>query len=115
MLQPFVSSITGCARCDGDGHADVAWRPLAHPVVDSDGTEWTHWALCPTNGEPILMLNRPHQQQSPIERYRHFIESVARSPLVPTGWSARAREVLAGPAGPPPEDDLPFDGGVSQA
>jgi len=52
---PFTSSIRGCARCDGDGHEDVLWQPLTFPIEDTDGTSWTHWAPCPTNGEPILM------------------------------------------------------------
>lgn len=57
MTEPsaFVSTIVGCARCHGDGHEDVLWQPLAHPVEDADGSEWTHWASCPANGEPILM------------------------------------------------------------
>lgn len=54
----FTSSITGCARCDGDGHADITWQPLTFPIEDSDGSLWTHWALCPRNGEPILMRVR---------------------------------------------------------
>ncbi len=55
MTSSFVSSIRGCARCHGPGHENVEWKPLTHPIEDSDGTEWTHWAPCPTNGEPILM------------------------------------------------------------
>jgi hypothetical protein len=54
LATSFVSSIRGCARCDGDGHEDVTWLPLTHPIEDSDGV-WTHWAPCPTNGQPILM------------------------------------------------------------
>jgi hypothetical protein len=57
LADSFVQSITGCARCDGDGHADVTWLPLTHPIEDSDGV-WTHWAPCPTNGQPILMQVR---------------------------------------------------------
>lgn len=37
----------------------MEYLPLAHPVVGPDGTTWTHWAPCPTNGEPILMRRGP--------------------------------------------------------
>lgn len=46
-------SITGCARC-GNDHKDLEFHQLTQPMVDADGT-WTHFALCPTNGEPILL------------------------------------------------------------
>jgi hypothetical protein len=54
-MKPFTCSIRGCARCHGDGHEDVLWVPLTFPIEDSDGTLWTYWAPCPTNGQPILM------------------------------------------------------------
>jgi hypothetical protein len=45
----------GCARCDGEGHKALFFQQLTHPVL-VDGVEvFTHWAVCPTNGEPILM------------------------------------------------------------
>ena len=46
--------LVGCARCRGEGHARLTFRPLTHPVECENG-ERTHWAPCPTNGEPILM------------------------------------------------------------
>jgi hypothetical protein len=36
----------------------MTFMPLAHPVELDDGTAFTHWAPCPTNGEPILLLIR---------------------------------------------------------
>jgi hypothetical protein len=53
----FTSSIRGCARCDGDGHEDLEWKPFTYPIEygDPDGFVATHWCLCPTNGEPITM------------------------------------------------------------
>lgn len=51
---PFVSSITGCARCGCDGHADVRWEALAYPFANVTG-DFTHWAPCPNNGQPIMM------------------------------------------------------------
>jgi hypothetical protein len=50
----FTTSITGCARCHGDGHPDLTFSPLTHPVVLLGDLELTHWAACPVNGEPIL-------------------------------------------------------------
>ena len=47
--------LTNCARCGGD-HLDLSYRTFARPVPEGDGLgDWTHWALCPTNGEPILI------------------------------------------------------------
>lgn len=51
--------LQGCARCEGDGHPQITFEKLAHPFVENDGTELTHWAPCPTNGEPILMRTGP--------------------------------------------------------
>jgi hypothetical protein len=42
-----------CARC-GEDHEGLEFKLFTHVVDDMDGP-WTHWALCPTNGEPILM------------------------------------------------------------
>lgn len=48
----------GCARCHGDGHTGLTFKPLTHPMEAEPGVEaytFTHWAMCPSNGEPILM------------------------------------------------------------
>jgi hypothetical protein len=49
-----VLDIVGCARCHGDGHTELVFRRLAHPVESSE-VPLTHWATCPTTGEPILL------------------------------------------------------------
>jgi hypothetical protein len=57
-MQPdesMVIDLMGCARCRGHGHSQLLFLKLGHPVVENDGTLLTHWALCPTTGEPILM------------------------------------------------------------
>lgn len=54
----IVTSIVGCARCWGEGHKNLTFRKLEHPVDDPTG-EYTHWAPCPTNGEPILLRSTP--------------------------------------------------------
>lgn len=54
-VTPVAMDLNGCARCDGEGHKGLVFLPLDHPV-EVDGREvFTHWALCPENGEPILM------------------------------------------------------------
>lgn len=59
-MEARTLSIVGCARCHGDGHADLRFESLDHPVeagMDKEGDlivfEW--WAPCPTNGQPILL------------------------------------------------------------
>lgn len=43
-----------CARC-GKAHPPMVASPLERPSVDADGTTWTHWTICPTNGQPIFV------------------------------------------------------------
>lgn len=52
MTNPIITDVFHCARCDGD-HLQLKFNPLTRPV--QGGAEQTHWAECPTNGEPILM------------------------------------------------------------
>jgi len=42
-------SIARCARC-GQNHKNLIFKRFESPP-----DEWTHWALCPKTGEPILM------------------------------------------------------------
>lgn len=49
MSEAMTTDLTGeCARC-GESHYDLEFQPLTRP------TEWSHWAPCPTNGEPIML------------------------------------------------------------
>ena len=48
----IIVSVKRCARCGGD-HDNMVFKRLAKPV-DMDGM-CTHWVMCPTNQEPILM------------------------------------------------------------
>jgi hypothetical protein len=45
----MISNVRGCARCGGD-HPKLEFKKFKNPCI-----ERTHWALCPTTGEPILM------------------------------------------------------------
>lgn len=52
-----VRDVRGCARCGGD-HAEISARRLQRPFQppEAGGLSWTHWAPCPDNGEPILLI-----------------------------------------------------------
>lgn len=51
---PVTFDQVGCARCDANGHAGMTFQPLTHPIQAGEYV-FTHWALCPTNGEPLLL------------------------------------------------------------
>lgn len=48
--------VVGCARCGGDH--DVTPRKLVQPFAPPECAPvvWTHWAPCPTNGDPIMVI-----------------------------------------------------------
>ena len=52
-----IARVTGCARCGGS-HGGVVTRRMVRPFtpVEAGGLTWTHWAPCPTNGDPILIM-----------------------------------------------------------
>jgi len=43
--------IHGCGRCRGN-HRDMEFVPFK---LSPDLTPFTHWALCPTTNEPLLL------------------------------------------------------------
>lgn len=49
----FPLDVKNCARCKKDHHG-LIFCPLQHPIEREVDPE-THWAPCPTNGQPILM------------------------------------------------------------
>lgn len=58
MSEPVLTSVDvyGCSACGGD-HPGLELQPYERPVV-ADGSAVgvvTHWAPCPTTGEPLLM------------------------------------------------------------
>lgn len=64
MADPFVFDLVGCARCEGEGHLRLLFQPFGLPPDDLASSEFpegriTHWALCPTTGEPILFMAGP--------------------------------------------------------
>lgn len=46
-----------CARC-GKDHADLIFLPFTKPILCQNNrtVEFSHFAECPTTGEPVLML-----------------------------------------------------------
>lgn len=43
--------ISNCARCGGT-HEDLEFAELSRPMVEA---KHTHWAMCPTVNEPIML------------------------------------------------------------
>jgi len=60
--QITVKSIKNCARCTGE-HEDILCASFTRPVELVDGG-YTHWALCPNTGEPILIVITAIQETS---------------------------------------------------
>lgn len=57
--EPITLDLHGCARCDGDGHPGITFVPFTRPVQLADGSVLSHWAMCPTLVEPIVMRVTP--------------------------------------------------------
>jgi hypothetical protein len=76
-LLPFTTSVTCCARCQQD-HADLHFEVLAN------GPDYvSHYGICPTNGQPILML----QQSDARPAAPGNVEAVRQAALrVCDGW-----------------------------
>lgn len=59
----FTMDMQGCARCHGDGHPGIEFRKFNEPCeIPGLGIGATHWATCPTTGEPILFLALPEYE-----------------------------------------------------
>lgn len=59
--------IGNCARCGKDHSDGVRAKPFDIPFAppESNGMVWTHWATCPTNGDPILIMQTPDSVEEP--------------------------------------------------
>lgn len=55
-----MDDLDGCARC-GLNHTGLVWVPFSRPPTGPDGVVWTHWAICPVSGDPILMRREPDE------------------------------------------------------
>jgi hypothetical protein len=47
--------IKSCTRCH-KSHDELEFHEFNTPVYEGDSLIWTHWAMCPDNYEPILLL-----------------------------------------------------------
>lgn len=47
--------IPRCARCLTE-HDQLLFKQLGHPIELPYQPPVTHWSLCPSNGQPILMV-----------------------------------------------------------
>jgi len=51
----FVNVIT-CPRCGDHQHSKLKFETfIKTPITAPDGSVFTHYAICPITGEPILM------------------------------------------------------------
>lgn len=67
---PVLANVARCSRCRGL-HRGLLFTPLRIPTA----TGFTHWASCPTTGEPILTFpTAPLETSTP--RRRTFFEEV---------------------------------------
>lgn len=54
-LNILNSDIVRCARCNGN-HKDVLFMSFKQfPIEDGNGLTYTHYGVCPTTNEPMLM------------------------------------------------------------
>jgi hypothetical protein len=49
----LVIDLDSCGRCH-ESHPGLELRTFSYPADTGRGIIFTHWALCPVNGEPIL-------------------------------------------------------------
>lgn len=62
---PVLVNVEGCARCDCN-HDAIEFRPFGKPMFVA-GQAFSHWGMCPMEGEPILLGSRvPGDQVSTI-------------------------------------------------
>jgi hypothetical protein len=58
-MQPkTIKALKNCARCGENHDQPIVFQPLTQCVLnDAEDVIYTHWAPCPTNGEPILLID----------------------------------------------------------
>lgn len=60
MRHVELSHLGNCSRCGGE-HRGLIFKPFTRPPEDED-PPITHFAMCPENGEPILIGMREVMQ-----------------------------------------------------
>lgn len=111
----WIHHLKNCARCGGT-HAQIEMRPFSQNPPDGYG--W--WAICPTNGEPILVkVTQKRFGASPIETVRRQmveleqLQKAAKTHNPRVSYKPRKNctetvhfwhwDFESFPAGPPPE------------
>jgi len=54
MDETRTDGVRHCDRCGGD-HERLEWKRFAYNDIDG----FQYWALCPTNGDPVLLRVEP--------------------------------------------------------
>lgn len=67
-------NVKSCARCGLD-HQNLVLMELRQPMApeDAPGVSWTHWAKCPTSGEPIMVRTSPATTGTADGNQRHDV------------------------------------------
>lgn len=82
----------GCARCGADAHYGITYLRLTRPVVLGAET-FTHWAWCPSTGEPILLQvvdgGEDVRMPGDLERLLGGPDPLADDPDAPKGKKKR--------------------------
>lgn len=74
-----VKGIRNCARC-GCEHGPLTFRLLGAPMSRKGVVTHTHWAPCPTTGEPILMIQ---EADGVPARFDVVVTTTAKRPVPP--------------------------------
>lgn len=54
-MKSISITVKRCARC-GENHHQLEFKRIHNPIEHGDGEpDSTYWAVCPTNGDPVLL------------------------------------------------------------
>ena len=53
----FVTNVIGCARC-GKTHKKLKFKLIKRPICSVGRKPYTHWAMCRTYRDPIILTMR---------------------------------------------------------
>lgn len=72
----IVLDVGNCARCR-ENHEGLVFRKLRRPV----SSEQTHWATCPTTGEPIILRIMPDNTTRGLPPRKVKVREVYEGPV----------------------------------
>jgi hypothetical protein len=79
----FKTTVKCCARCQQD-HIDLEFKPIENLDIA------THFAICPTNGQPILLKTHKKRSRKPL--------AIADPAKFEIFWKAYPRKMAKGAA-----------------